>query len=578
MFNKYYQQQLANLRERAAKFAQAHPSIAPLLGKTSADPDVERLLEGTAYLCGLIHQRLDDDFPEIIHGLTDVVFPHLLRPIPSTSIVTFTPKESLLEHLPITTGTLLGSTPTEGTQCLFRTCMHVDMYPMSVKAVTRKRLSTSEEALTVSLQLHSVDLSSLAIENLRFYLGGSFAEATNLFMALQTNLRQIQISVPQKPDATFTLTPDSLSVPGFDLENSLFTTPGHSFRGYGILSEYFILPQKFLFLELSGLKRLQQIEECTAFDIEFILETTDKIPVTVQSEHFSLFTTPVINLFNYEAEPTTVDHHAEKLLIQPAGRQRTHFSIYTIDSVIGFGQGTVERRKYVPLNRFSYSEAGKTGVFQTHRSHSNVNNSQQVYLSLVYNEGETPRREILSIELTCTNSHLPELLRMGDICEATSQSPELVDFRNILAPTPQIDTLTGGNELWRFLSHVSLNFLPSADTDSLRELLRPYIFDYQRSDQYIAANIKRIDAITGFTSKPIDRLVRGALMRGVKLQLTAAGQHFASAGDLYVFASVLDRFMALYASMNTFTQFELCNTQSGEVVQWPPRLGEKQLI
>ncbi len=578
MFNKYYQQQLANLRERAAEFARAHPSIAPLLGKTSADPDVERLLEGTAYLCGLIHQKIDDDFPEIIHGLTDVVFPHLLRPIPSTSLVTFTPKESLLEHLLVRTGTLIASVPVEGTRCLFRTSMPVDVYPMSVKTVARKQLSTSEESVTVSLQLHGVDLSSLAIEHLRFYLGGSFSEATNLFMALQTTLKCIRISAPQRPDSSFTLKPDSLSTPGFDLENSLFTAPEQAFRGYGILSEYFILPQKFLYLELSGLNRLQQMEESNAFNIEFILKTSDSIPAIIKPEHFTLYTTPVVNLFNHEAEPTTVDHRSEKLLIQPAGKQRSHFSIYTIDSVIGFGQGTVERRKYIPLNRFSYGEAGKTGVFQTHRSHSNLDNSQQVYLSLAYNKGEQPQREILSIELTCTNNHLPELLRAGDIHEATSQSPELVDFRNILAPTPQIDTLTESNSLWLFLSQVSLNFLPSANTESLRELLRLYLFDYQRSDQSVAANRKRIDAITGFTATPINRLIGGALMRGVKLRLTATGQHFAGTGDLYVFASVLDRFMALYASMNTFTQFELNNSQSGEVIQWPLRLGEKQLI
>jgi type VI secretion system protein ImpG len=218
------------------------------------------------------------------------------------------------------------------------------------------------------------------------------------------------------------------------------------------------------------------------------------------------------------------------------------------------------------------------GVYQIYRSNSIVDNSQEIYLSLAFKDGTPPRREILSIELTCTNNHVPENLRIGDICEATSHSPELADFRNVIAPTPQIDMVSGNNLIWRFLSHVSLNYLPCASAESLRELLRLYIFEQQRSDQRVGANIKRVEAISGFTSRPVERLVRGAMMRGVKLQLTAAAQNFASTGDLYLFASVLDRFMALYVSINTFSQFELINSQSGEVFQWKPRLGEKPLL
>ena len=99
MLSTYYQQELQKLRELARDFAKIHPAIAPMLSGTTSDPDVERLLEGVAFLTGLLHHKLDDEFPELIHGLIDIIFPHYLRPIPSTSIVMFTPKPSMMETM-----------------------------------------------------------------------------------------------------------------------------------------------------------------------------------------------------------------------------------------------------------------------------------------------------------------------------------------------------------------------------------------------------------------------------------------------------------------------------------------------
>ena len=68
MFNRYYQEELQNLRERAREFSAVHPAAAPMLGGQSSDPDVERLLEGVAFLTGLLRRKLDDELPEVIRG------------------------------------------------------------------------------------------------------------------------------------------------------------------------------------------------------------------------------------------------------------------------------------------------------------------------------------------------------------------------------------------------------------------------------------------------------------------------------------------------------------------------------
>ena len=122
MFAKYYQDELAWLREMGAELAAARPDMARYLGEPGADPDVERLLEGFAFLTGRIRQKLDDEFPELTHGFMDMFCPHYLRPIPSMAILQITPKPNQnVAGVVVPRGTPIDSKPVDGTRCRFRT-------------------------------------------------------------------------------------------------------------------------------------------------------------------------------------------------------------------------------------------------------------------------------------------------------------------------------------------------------------------------------------------------------------------------------------------------------------------------
>src|SRR5512141_2881929 len=96
MFSKYYQSELAFLRGMGKEFAAAHPNLAGLLAERGGDPDVERLLEGFAFLAARIRERLDDAVPEVIHDLTEVLLPHYLRPVPACSVLEILPNPGAL--------------------------------------------------------------------------------------------------------------------------------------------------------------------------------------------------------------------------------------------------------------------------------------------------------------------------------------------------------------------------------------------------------------------------------------------------------------------------------------------------
>lgn len=577
MFNRYYQQELQNLRELAKEFSETHPAIAPLLTGQSSDPDVERILEGVAFLTGLLRHKIDDDFPEIVHGLTDVVFPHYLRPIPSVCIVAFSPKPGLKETVRVPAGISLASIPVEGMKCLFRTCFNTEVHPLRLTAADYVQKGTRTAVIRLQLELFGITLSQWRPTSLRFFLHDDHAQAAELFMLLGSRTAGITVT-PQTGGEPLALPPGALAPIGFDGDKPLLPFPTHSFDGYRILQEYFLLPEKFFFFELQGLERWGNPGSGARFDIQIEFAAPPAAPPRIRADQFVLHAVPVINLFSDDSDQILLDHRMERIRVRSSLKNRKHYQVYSVDRVVGFEQGSVTKKEYVPLDLFS-RHAGSGSVYQVIHSRSLIDNTPEVFLSFTYPpEGPSPIPETLALTLTYTNGALPERLQLGDINQQTSDSPGLLDFRNITSPTSSIEPHLGENALWKLLSHLSMNYLSIAGPETVRELLRLYIFPDASNRAKTAAALKRVEGIQDLRVSPVDRIAGGVIMRGERIVMTVRLDQFAGMGDLYLFGSVINHFFGMYSSMNTFTQFELRDSISGETFQWPPRLGDKPLI
>jgi len=578
VIEKYYQRELSHLRDLAAEFAKAHPAVAPLLSGPSADPDVERILEGTAFLSGLVYEKLDDDFPEIVHGLIQLIFPHYLRPIPSATLIRFTPKRSLMETVTVKAGTAIDSVESEGTRCTFTTSYDVPLHPLALTGSTYESQGAESGRLTLSLALgKNLPLAKFAAKSLRFYLGGDYAEATRRYWLLFTRLREIRL-VPGEGGAPLSLRPNALRSVGFDEDETLIPFPARSFPGYRVLQEYFVLPEKFLFFDLTGLEAWRSRGQGGAFSVEFYFDKLPQDMPPMRAEHFELFVTPALNLFPYHADPILLDHKKPEYAIRPSTQNREHYQVFSVNKVTGFVQGTVEEREYLPFEMFN-PQVEATPVFSLHHRLSPLGGKAELHLSVAYpGSGEMPKQETLSIDIMCTNSSLPETLRAGDIRMPTETSPELADFTSIRTPTAPVQPPLGNNMLWRLLSHMFLNYLSVATPENLRSMLKLYIFTETRDRVAVLANTRRVDAISGLRVRATERFVRGRVARGQDTLLTLDRQGFAGEGDMFLFGSVLDVFLGNYAAINSFTRLTAEDTLHKERFVWPERLGDRPLL
>ncbi|MFP4572825.1 MAG: type VI secretion system baseplate subunit TssF [Desulfobacterales bacterium] len=577
MFNSYYQQELSRLKEIAGEFAKQNPAIAPMLGETASDPDVERLVESVAFLTGLIRERIDDEFPEIIHNFIRQIWPHYLRPVPSATIIAFSPLEEGVTQT-VAAGAYVDSIPVDGTRCTFRTCYDVHVHPVKITGAQYREPAGNKPSIRLTLRLIGITAEQWSAESIRLYLAGGLKNAGDLYYVLSNHLNRVVIRDP-KDQALGLLDKTCLRPVGVSDAEALLPYPSNSFTGYRLLQEYFFMPEKFFFLDLSGWENWTERSGITEFHVDFELKSAPDIGhFKVDSESFALFATPAVNIFPHSAVPVEVDHRKTEYVIRPAGDDPEKYQVYSIEDVSGVVKGLEKDQKFESFHSFNTS--AESFMYNEKLSRSPVYDKIDFRASLAYPPGlNTWDLESLSFYILCTNANTPEALGPGDICVSTFSIPESLTFANLTSPTTAVLPPLGTNMLWRLVSLLTINSSSLSRLENLKALLKLHLMkEGSRDIKRVQANEKRIDGIRELETKNIERLVKATMMQGLEIRMKISQSHFAGPGDLYLFGVIIDHFLGLYASMNNFTKLVINETDTGEIFSWPERIGTRQII
>ncbi|MCC6572575.1 MAG: type VI secretion system baseplate subunit TssF [Planctomycetes bacterium] len=578
-FNKYYQDELLYLRELGREFSTAHPEAAGFLAEPGSDPDVERLIEGFAFLTARVREKLDDELPELTHALMEMFWPHYLRPVPSITTLQFDAMaQAAKESRTIASGAEIDSVPVDGTPCRFRSVYDVNLQPITLQGVELRRGSPPVLALKFKFA-DGITAAKANISSLRLHLAGETAVSRALYLCL-TRYFTRAVAQPLTPPGQGVSLDAKTSPVGFAGNEAMLAYPNASFSGFRLLQEYFIYPAKFMYVELTGLQGLSKLGAATHFELQLQLSRLVENMPPVSAGNVLLNCTPAINLFKHDADPIRVDLQRTEYFVRPSGSDGRHFEIYSIDRVAGMPRGTNRLREYRPLFRLS-SRPEPDAVFYRARIHPAVTGEgTNVMISLTggMHNIQTPEIETLSIELSCTNRNLPTKLGLGDVSVTTSNAPNFARAKNITRPTASIAPPMGDDLHWRLLSHLSLNYLSLIDLESLRSLIGLYNFRARVDRQAENAHRLMLAALEKISARPAIRLVQGAPVRGMEVELEVGEDGFGGEGEAYLFGSVLSEFLAQYVSLNAFSRLSLKGTKYGEVHTWPARSGKRTLL
>lgn len=606
-----YNDELAFVRRLALEFARDRPKIADRLvinreSGVSEDPHVERMIEAFAFLTARIRLKLDDEFPELTEALLNTLYPHYLAPIPSLSIVQFVAD---LEQGQLTTGfsipeqTPLFTREVNGTPCRFRTSYPVTLWPVEIADARFQtapfgndlrpppRSANSPALVRLDLQTASnTSFAELKLEELRFFLSGEEQTVHSLYELLLNHATEILIRPKGVVGAKgFVLPASCLRSVGFSRDEGLLPYGNQSFLGYRLLTEYFAFPQKFMFFDLTGLSETASEafrQECEIFI--FLNRSENNLASRVSAETFRLGCTPIINLFSHDTEPIRLTQTQHEYHVIADVRHPDATEVYSIDEVQSTNTETGRSTSYQPFYSFKHGDDQRqqTAYWSASRRQSVRSNDSgtEVFLSFVdLNFDPTlPAADVVTLRTTCSNRDLPGILRAagGEAWgfQLAGQAP-IKKIVPIVSPTMPC-RMPADQTRWRLISHLTLNHLSLVDAEdgaaALRDLLK--LYDYTRTK----TADRNIAGITQVSSRrclaPLRDGVHQGFCRGVEVTIEFNEDSFSGTG-VYLFASVLERFLGWYASINSATRLIARQRQdNSELKRWPFRTGDRALL
>jgi type VI secretion system protein ImpG len=636
-FRDAYNRELAILKERAGEFATEYPGLADRLGgllQENLDPSIAGLLEGSAFLAARVRVKMDEEFRTFTRELLDQIFPDMLRPVPSAMLVQATPptrSRDMTQGLTIEPGEYIEAQFADADKrvsCRYRLAERLVLWPVEVSRLryhaapatlgalgqdvatgTKAGLEIELTRVGVAQGGGQLALSDLALDDLPLHFTAPLAEAVQLYEQIHAGLVRASLRYEDKhgDPAFLRLSPDAIRQVGFDDAPPLLPHSGALFAGFALLRDAFVFPRRYLGFRLTGLR--QALRRIKSNRVQLILEfdsSNANLAARLDAAHVRLHCAAAVNLFEEFSAQVRLDTRRPEFVVTPDASPATNYEIYRLTGVYAHYRNQT-KVEVLPL----YAIPGdgidpRQTLYYTFRQKPRRLTPQETrygasrfryrgtetFVSLYEPEGTEPAQR-LQIKALCSNRHLPEYLPIAQSRDAFALSQDqTVTFSCVAGPTAPRDSAlefeprTGqpnrnGDIHWRLISFLSLSFhgllndRGGKGASPLREILRLFI---SLSD---TISDTQIDGLKAVETRPVVRTLRFDdgyhPARGIEVRLIFDEDEFEGSGVMLL-GAVLDRFLAEYAAVNSFTQCVVASLQRGTIKTWPPRSGTGPLL
>lgn len=595
----YYEKQLQEFGQQSRAFADKYPKIAQRLSLNQEqidDPHIERLIQAFSLIAARIDKKLADSYDIFTRSLFEVMFPQYLRHFPACSVVSFedvNKQRQLTDVHIIPKGTTLKSRSFKGVQCEFNTSSEVKLLPLQLESLSFQTNPSAHIHLnqnaTLSLKFDLLNPAHqwLKDEKLPIYLDAIsnfplqvldhiFHQDTSF--SLRLNQKVIEIKNP-------------FEVSGFEESESLLPVDEHTHHAYRLLIEYFCFPEKFSYLNLNlaFLRFLKESQQSFEIQIHLKLNLNDQAIIRNYSElniaNFKLFTCPVVNLFEKQAEPQKINHKNLEYPLITDAHHPEFFKVYSILRMNLIREKSNQDQVVYPILPFfamSHYHGEDVQFFYSLNPTILKNQFVETGYSIIskHLEPHSIKSDFVSCKLLCSNRDLPHEA-LGQTNNVLNLNDSTVARRALVLkrPTEPFQFEQNKNEQWRIISHLSLNTsaLMKGDTVShLKELLELYNLPKSKENHLIIDAIKSIDF--EITHKMVEAKPFPMFVRGVKVLMYIDAQVF-HGHSLYIFSELISHIFNLKVQMNSFVDIFVKDMSSKqELYQCVQNVGGKKLL
>lgn len=568
----YFRKELDYLHKTRELLINRYPKLAPFLAYNSNDPDVERIIESLAVLSSKIHRELDANIPFIAESLINILIPNYTNSIPSVCMQEFKMSDNCKENrIIIPKDTILKSSLVGTTSCEFRTIYDVYLYPLKINNV----FINSEgkyNALTIDIETtkENLNISDIQMDCMNIYLGNDVYTSNTLLLWLLQYVQDIVIiAYDIKEQVKIPIT--SIQSIGFSKnENLLNNNDDIGFSSFALLQELLLIPEKFNFIRLNNLGITKQFD-VSRIGIKFIFNKDIPKDCLPRISHFSLFATPIINLFPMQAEPILLDHSRDGYRIFVDRSNMQAYSVIQVLKVKAHSSDMGRRvlKNYYSFDRFAFID--NSGDFY---SLANKVDSNGEYYKEISFYSTKENKETISIDILCSNNNLPSSLKLGDINEVIGYKDILTN--NLTLPTSIKNININNSTAWNLVSTLSFSYQTMLIKESFLSIVHTYLSIFESYDTYFFSNLS--DALLDIKPEAIYRIDGFITRRGIQSIMYIDDSKFYCIGEVYKLGLVFSHFFASFASINSFCELRIVCTVSNITFTFPMVYGNKALM
>lgn len=578
-FRLHYERELEHLLHAGKAFSKVHDQ-ARHLAQRSGDPDVERLLEGFAFLSAKVQARLDSAHPQIIQHLCELMAPHQLRPIPASTIVEFrndpAKGRSAVElplHAPVCSSRIQ-DIPIE-----FRCTQALRVLPMQVHAVQLLQRGPHANRLSLTLRIAPTTTRLLRDQGyLDLHIHDTPSKSCDLLFSLYRQCHALSVECL---DENFSKLgePQTLS-PRFELvglrdDAALLPWPQRAWRGQRLLAEFLTLPQKFHQLRVFELSSLRQEPHAAYLRLNFDLQHCPNSLASLDPQAIRLHCSPAINLFERDAEPLRQRALGHPQRIRAVDLAPEHFEVFDIQKATLLPNASDER---VSVESFFRNPCPPDGLsYVLERRSCELDRHSNAYIRLLRpTRAGLPSKDLLSLELLCTHRALSCELSVGDIHKSLRPLASHIELRNLTVPTRPSSPSLEGELQWRLFALSALKRSSLPDLSHLHAIVDLYNAQAQLGTAQGISNTQIKQALRGLHHTHCTGLLNGLPVRGRESHIEVE-EHNLTVGQIFVLGQVLDELFSDLAALNQIQQTNLTMYPSGQVLHWPARSGTQVL-
>jgi type VI secretion system protein ImpG len=515
-------------------------------------------------------------------------------------VVQLDSQPDLMQPVRLAPGLGFETEPVRGESLRYRSTAPVTLWPIEVENVRLSGLpivappnaaaAGAAGVLRITLKCAAPDatFTKLGLDRLRFFLRGPANQTLPLYELLCGHTLSVAYADTAVDPVPVVVPASSIEPAGFGPDEALLPWSARGFSGFRLLTEYFAFPDKFLFLDFTRIDTKTLVAAGGKLEIFVYLDrAAPELERTIGPASLALGCTPLVNLFPMRCEPIRLTHTDTEYRVVPDARRPRAAEPWRVDRVREtLPDGSF--RPWRPFYRLTESDAdpGTPGGFYHLARRAAAPGVPGTEMFVAPHDPDfdpdKPADTVLSVDALCLNRDLPTDLPFGGgrpTLRLVEGVAAVAGIRAVTAPTTTLRPPLREKGFWRLVSHLSLGHLsvtggPEGAT-ALKEVLR--LYDLRETAETRSA----IEALTGIAATPGTARAPGRMggfCRGLDITLEFDPRAW-QVGGLYLLASVLERFLALHGTVNSFTRTRATlRGRPGLAASWPARSGTRVLV